>query len=164
MSLAAKGLNRLRLARSYLRGDPYPSNIPLEITLELTNRCNLACPMCSRDICDARTGDMDPRLLESIVEQAGDLLEAAEVCLGGEPLLYPRLDEVLSLLSSRGVRSYIQTNALLLEREISEILISCGLEAAVFSLDAVTQETYRKVHGGGDLSIAEKNVRAFRSI
>ena len=62
--------NRLALGAAYLKGDPSPGGYPLDLTLELTNRCDLGCVMCPRNWSGRAVGDMDIGLFRSIIDQA----------------------------------------------------------------------------------------------
>ncbi|NOZ87145.1 MAG: radical SAM protein [Deltaproteobacteria bacterium] len=159
--MPAKLMNRIRLAEAYLLKNPMPRGMPSDITLELTNRCDLHCPMCPRDLCKRPIGDMDLELLKDVLDQAVPGLEMSDLCLDGEPLLYPELEAALRILEDRGVKTYLQTTALLLDRDKAEMLLDSGLDAIVFSLDADTRETYEKVHGAGNIEIARNNISRF---
>ena len=79
---------------------------------EITNHCNLSCIHCSRDKKEKRI-HMPYEMVEDIVRQAA-ALGIEEVCLtGGEPLLYPRLLDVLELFFSKGINVSIVSNGYL---------------------------------------------------
>ena len=53
---------------------------------------------------------------------------------GGEPLLRPGLEELVSMLSETGVETALTTNASLLSRH-AEVLAASGLDRVTVSLD-----------------------------
>jgi len=90
---------------------------PLILELEPLFQCNLACAGCGK------IQQPDHLLRQRMsVEQA---VAAVEECgapmvsiAGGEPLIHPQIDEIVSTLVDRGRYVYLCTNALLLERKM----------------------------------------------
>ena len=81
----------------------------------------------------------------------------------GEPLLHPRLEEMI-----RGARERMpkegwvgfQSNGLLLTDARAVSLASAGLDRVCFSIDGVSPETFRKVRGGGEIEGVERALAA----
>lgn len=78
--------------------------------LALTQHCNLRCPHCIRD--DVTTvQNLELDTIRSIVEDATRLFDRVDVSLtGGEPLLYPRFEELLAFLAGKGLTYRFVTN------------------------------------------------------
>lgn len=95
------------------------------INIELTSRCNAACWCCGRrkierDYPDlVNWGDMDFSLVEKIAEQLPDNI-VVQLHNNGEPTMYPKLREALSLFD-RQVTSF-NTNGILLVEKAHEII------------------------------------------
>lgn len=142
MTAVATAGNRARLAASYLAGDPRPSGRPAHLKLELTNACNLRCPLCPHPRMERAQGMMSPSLLRRIVEMAAPDLEFAYLHHLGESLLHPALGEMIAIARSRGAAAGLSTNATLLDDARGAALLDAGLELLVISLDAATEETY----------------------
>jgi len=136
------GGNRARLAASYLAGDARPSGRPAHLKLELTNACNLRCPLCPHPRMERPQGMMSPSLLQRIVEMAAPELEFAYLHHLGESLLHPALGEMIAIARSRGAAAGLSTNATLLDDERGAAILDAGLDLLVISLDAATEPTY----------------------
>jgi 7,8-dihydro-6-hydroxymethylpterin dimethyltransferase len=118
--------------------------------VEITSRCNLACPICLVDA--GRQWDMSLNEFERIIngliaaERQVDILNLS----GGEPLLHPQLLEMVDLALSRPeiVRASISTNGLVL-LEQPELLDRLRQRNVVISLqlDGFSDEPYRILRG-----------------
>ena len=118
--------------------------------VELTNRCNKDCWMCGRRKIDREHtrnaldyGDMDFSLVESVSSQ---LPEGIVVQLhdNGEPLLYPRFKEAVSLFK-RQIRC-MDTNGKLIVERADEIIGSLDtLTISVFENDIEGEEQYELI-------------------
>ena len=98
----------------------------LVVNLELTSRCNKNCWMCGRRKIDMdypeikmNYGDMDFSLVESLSRMVPDGV-LVQFHSNGEPLLYPRLGEALSLF--HGKIRCLDTNGKLLLSKADEII------------------------------------------
>ena len=94
--------------------------------LELTSRCNKSCHMCGRRKLESERpelcswGDMPLEMVNSALAQ---IPKGAVVQLhnNGEPLLYPRLGDVVELANSYGLISSLNTNGILLWEKRREL-------------------------------------------
>jgi len=92
--------------------------LPSQITMVLTNNCNLKCKFCSVSNDEPQT--MDFEFAKKV------LLYCSEngihnICLsGGEPILYPKINELIQYASSLKLKALLTTNGLLLDRINSE--------------------------------------------
>ena len=144
-------------------------SFPPHLDLDPTNRCNLKCPMCPRtfftergltDWAPAGAADMDFGLYGRLVrEGAGKGLKSVKLNFLGEPLLYPRLVDMVSLASSLGLWVMINTNAVLLTPEMSRALLRAGLSDVFFSFDSPYPGRYEKVRVGASFGKVLENIR-----
>ncbi len=116
------------------------------INVELTSRCQKKCHMCGRRAIEkeyphlADWGDMDYELVESISKQVPDGI-VVQFHDNGEPLLYPRLAEALSLFSGK-IRC-LDTNGKLLVDKAEEIIGNLEtITLSVFQGDDEKEEQY----------------------
>ncbi len=96
---------------------------PRVVLFGLTNACNLRCGFCSRDVAAKSTWDVDSAFeLLSGLEAAGVL----EVAFGGgEPLLFPDFDVLLSRLAERtSLAVHVTTNGTRIDDPWAERLAS----------------------------------------
>ena len=90
---------------------------PLVLMLEPLFRCNLACAGCGKIQYPAHIlkQDLTPEQCFAAVEECGAPMVSIP---GGEPLLHPRIKEIVEGLVSRKKYIYLCTNALLLAEKI----------------------------------------------
>ena len=119
------------------------------VNIELTNRCNKSCWMCGRrkiekDYPDLlREGDMDFSLVELLAKEVppGVVIQFHN---NGEPFLYPRLGDALSLF--RDQVKCLDTNGKLLVKRISEIIDNLDtITISVIEKDPEGDEQYEIV-------------------
>lgn len=116
-----------------------PARLPREVQIEVTNRCNLDCDMCPRlSPLGVPEVDMAPETFAAILER---LRAPHTVTLTGwgEPLLHPRLFELLDLLLARfpGVAAGFTTNGHLLTERVVERILARPLARVTVSLEEV---------------------------
>ena len=99
--------NRLRGRQRY----------PLVVMLEVLFRCNLACAGCGKIQYPAHVlkRELTPEECFRAVEEAGSPIVNIP---GGEPLMHPRIGEIVEGLIARGKYVYLCTNALLLKEKM----------------------------------------------
>lgn len=154
---------------AYQRYAASPSAFPFpqRITVELTNRCNLSCPMCPREIVKAEEdfseGFMTWELFCKIAdEMAGHPGVAMVPFFRGESLLHPKATAMLRYAKERGIAPIqLTTNATALTERIARELLSVGLDFVSFSLDAVTKPAYETVRVGANYERVMANIDRF---
>jgi|WetSurMetagenome_2_1015567.scaffolds.fasta_scaffold08570_5 MoaA/NifB/PqqE/SkfB family radical SAM enzyme len=130
-----------------------PWGFPTVIQVEVSSRCNLSCPCCPVSIgLERPTGHMDFGLFQKIIDEIGHTILVILFWDWGEPFLNPQAYEMIRYAHSHGIRVISSTNGHLFAtpHHASEVVHS-GLDALVFSLDGITQETYRQYRSGGKL-------------
>jgi MoaA/NifB/PqqE/SkfB family radical SAM enzyme len=121
-----------------------------QISLELTNICNLTCPYCANPTLTRPKGTIEWDLLEHIVEQAArDDLKIEWLHGVGEPLLWKRLEEAIRLIRRRdaGAASFA-TNGTLLHEDRVRQLLDAGLTRIYVSIDTLDPAIYKATRGG----------------
>jgi len=147
---------------------------PLQVSVILTNTCNLRCIMCpyhSPEIRPQHRTDffekqtfMAWEVMERIATECGNLRIPVKVGNVEEPLMHPRIVDFVRAYRSRGGPAFhITTNAVALTEDKARALLQAGLTSAYVSLDAARPETYRRVRGA-DLERVHANVRTFLSM
>lgn len=83
----------------------------LKLYLELLFRCNMACLHCYHGVDLRRPDQLPAHQVVAALEVFADRYDCRQVCfLGGEPLLYPELPEVLAAARRLGYRTEVCTN------------------------------------------------------
>ena len=112
---------------------------PRQVQLEVTNRCNLDCPMCPREVMDIELEHMEWDTFRTVVDKLhGD--EDITLTGWGEPFLHPRIFDMIRYCKDRGHTVRITSNGLFPKPEIADAIVASGLDALTFSIDSVEGE------------------------
>ena len=134
------------------------------VLLELTNRCNLSCP-----VCFASAGEQTPHDLsvEEIGKQYDLLMEHGgpfNIQLsGGEPTLREDLDKIIALGKEKGFTFFqLNTNGIRLAREdgYAAHLAKAGVSVVFLQFDGLDDEIYQTLRGA---ALAETKLRAIEN-
>jgi len=153
--------NRRSLADDHRRARVHVAGRPAHMKIELTNFCNLACPMCPHSQMERDVGYMKPALFKRIIDMSAPELEFAYLHHLGESLFHGRIGELIRYGRSRGVAMGLSTNATYLDHRKATVLLESGLDFLVISMDGASPETYERLRVGGDFATTVKNVRNF---
>jgi radical SAM protein with 4Fe4S-binding SPASM domain len=156
--------NRRRLAGDLGHRRVHASGRPTHLKLELTNYCNLACPMCPHPSMQREVGYMRPELFRKIIDDAAPELEFAYLHHLGESLFHARLGELIRYGRSRGAAMGLSTNATFLDEKKGRMLLESGLDFLVLSVDGATPDSYERLRLGASFVRTVNNVRAFLAL
>jgi MoaA/NifB/PqqE/SkfB family radical SAM enzyme len=149
-----------------------PGDFPLHVDIDPTNACNLKCVMCPRTHFvasgnqkwspEGRIGYMDPALFEKVVDQAADG-GAFSIKLNylGEPILHPRLPDMIAAAKRRGLEVMMNTNAVLLTADMSRRLLDAGVDDVFFSVDSPYPEQYERIRKGARFEQVIRHIGQF---
>lgn len=136
-------------------------DFPLHLDIESTNACNLKCPFCTFSIADKETpGKMDWEIYRRIIDEGREYdLPSIKLSVRGEPLLHPRVVEMVEYAKRNGIIDvYFNTNGVLLTKEVSEKLIEAGLDRISISFEGTTKEVYETNRVGARYEDVLKNI------
>lgn len=105
-------------------------------------RCNLSCAYCNEY--DDYSAPVPTATLTERVDRLADFGTTATTLSGGEPLLHPELEFVISRIRRRGMMAGLITNGYLLTRERIKKLNDAGLEYLQISIDNVLPDEISK--------------------
>lgn len=103
-----------------------------KINIEISNICNLQCSFCPEVIRTKKMMDLD--LFESIIQQVAPLTDQVCLHLMGDPLVHPKLKEMIEICTQNQAPVFFVTNAVLLKETQSELLLSSIIRQVNFSL------------------------------
>lgn len=115
---------------------------PLLAHLIPIRRCNLACKYCNEFDDYSKPVPLD--LMFARVDKLADLGTSVITISGGEPLLHPELDAIISRIRLREMVAGMITNGYLLTADRIEKLNQAGLEWLQISIDNVTPDDVSK--------------------
>ncbi|OGD53074.1 hypothetical protein A3J78_01420 [Candidatus Beckwithbacteria bacterium RBG_13_35_6] len=163
--LLPKTLNRAKLLYDFLTNKEKTKGLPLEIGIELTNKCNLNCIMCPHQemikLNLRPLGVMEFSLFKKIIDEISSFAELVYLHGLGEPLLHPHIFKFINYAKSKDLRVGISTNATLLNKDKSKKLLKTNLDYLIFALDGATKKTYELIRVGSSFVKVETNIKTF---
>lgn len=115
--------------------------------VEITNLCNMKCKHCMNwSMKNANEGFKREEILKLIDELHQNKTEEIYIS-GGEPLLYPYIDDAIIYANSLGIKVTLATNALEVPNHL--VAIKKGVQLVSISLDGIgeTHDNFRGVKG-----------------
>jgi MoaA/NifB/PqqE/SkfB family radical SAM enzyme len=143
------------------------SKFPSQIIIDATQFCNLACIHCPHPTfikTDAYSGthldvDLHKKLIDEIATDGLGICQYVRYTANGETLIHPKFDEMIEYAGKYcKTKINVTTNGVLLTEKKAKKLLDSGVNVFDISLDAYSNETYKKVRVKGDLSIVRPNV------
>ena len=141
--MVAKARKRdTRIDYSSLYRMPWSKNDNPNGWVEITTYCNLSCPGCYRG-CDRKDNDPEHKSLEKIRKEIVEIIRIRNcdtiALSGGEPLMHPKILEILDFISNQGVYSTIYTNGRILDKKLLLKLRKAGLDGLIIGLDSLKE-------------------------
>ncbi len=139
---------------------------PLQIIIELSNKCNLKCKNCARNINIKGVSRSEQSLeqIKNITEQCRKLnVPTIALGLDDEPTMHTQFYDIVRLLNGSCIDLWVYTNGLNLSKEMAEFFVEQQVERLLVSIDAATAETYNEVRGG-NFQLLEENINRFLEI
>lgn len=132
-------------------------NLPLNLLVEVTSRCNLSCVMCNIHHSSRSGMDISKELLDAIyiLSTSANVVHSYGL---GEPLLHSDIIEIVGRYKLKGVSVSIITNGMLLNENISNGFIKNNLDQLVVSIDSADAFLLKKIRRGADLNIIKENI------
>jgi MoaA/NifB/PqqE/SkfB family radical SAM enzyme len=135
---------------------PGAEEFPLMVVLSIIYPCNLGCPNCPytdgnseiRKFYRENDGDLFPeKLWQKIATEAGPYDAWLRCTGGGEPMLHPKMVEMIEFAKEKKCRVWLNTNGTMFGpsaglRTKLERVIAAGIDLIEFSMDAADAETY----------------------
>ena len=145
-----EALSRFDFSEEEIRALPAGRLLSMEI--EFTRKCNYRCPYCYAAEDSAVSADqgiseeMTEEEIRSAIRQASELGARKIVILGGEPLVYPHLNEMIDFISDLGMASEIFTNGGLMTPAQAAFFFSRGCRVVV-KLNTFKPEIHDRMTG-----------------
>jgi wyosine [tRNA(Phe)-imidazoG37] synthetase (radical SAM superfamily) len=142
--------NAVKNYEEMMAGKTVLTSYPTNLGIDLYSRCNLSppCVYCLYDRMKILEGeDKDIVVDDRTLASYGPFFNAARTvvnCSFGEPLLHPRLEEILEFCASRGKIVELSTNGQAFTARTIQALLGKPIYLYV-SLDAASAETYAKI-------------------
>jgi radical SAM protein with 4Fe4S-binding SPASM domain len=158
----AKRLNLMRAGLNLFYRNLQPWSWPINMQVELTNYCNLKCPVCPTGLgsLHRKPQAIDPSIFERLMDEVGHYLLTMTLFAWGEPLLHPELAYILRIVQNRGINTLLSTNGQNLNNDnVLKALIDYPPTYLIVALDGITDETNTRFRVGAKLDPALYGVR-----
>jgi len=150
-------------------------DFPLQLDVYLNFTCNLKCVSCINQLPhDSReyrqwgnpNVQMPMKVFKRLIDEGIEHnLYALEMDNINEPLLRSDLPEAIKYARDAGLMDVMfNTNATLLDENMALRILDAEPTRIMFSLDAIKEETYKKIRIGADFQTVMKNIDRFLEI
>jgi SynChlorMet cassette radical SAM/SPASM protein ScmF len=144
-----------RLAKPATAESTTVSEYPLRrLYFYLTEGCNLACRHCwlapKYDADGTKYGSLPVEAFKTIIGEAKPLGLHAVKLTGGEPLLHPKIGDLLGTVREEDLSLAVETNGVLITPELARAIAECKdafVSVSLDGADAGTHEWVRRVPG-----------------
>lgn len=155
-------INNKLLRYSYILELPVTLSVmPNSLDIEVTNKCMLNCIKCPRNIMDRAVGQMSLELFKSIIDQSYPYIYFSWLHLFGDPILNPKLPDMIRYASEKGIKCGISTNGIALNEKVAKEISLAGTDTIIISIDALSEKTYSKIRKGGNFKKVIENTEKF---
>ena len=158
----AKRFSLARAGANMIHRRLTPWSMPLHLQVELTNYCELRCPVCptGSKLLNRRPTTMDLATFEKLIDEVGPYLLTLSLWAWGEPLLHPDLEKILRAARKHNVTILLSTNGQRLNRDdVLNALIREPPTYLIVAIDGLSDETNSKYRVGAKLAPALDGVR-----
>lgn len=127
------------------------STFPIQVELNPTNNCNMACKWCLTEYAHKKE-DMDIEALKRFLREFAELGgKSIDWTGGGEPSMYPHIDEAIQYAAEVGLKQGMMTNGLF-KPSLVETLVE-NMTWVRVSLDSTDNDSYCEMKGVGPRSL-----------
>ncbi|MBN2430834.1 MAG: SPASM domain-containing protein [Acidobacteria bacterium] len=133
---------------------PRVLGMPYKLQVEPFFGCNLQCPGCPAIDPEAKRakGPLDLDVYKKFIDAVGDYALFLRVWSWGEPLLHPRLPEMITYAKQKNIIVITSTNANVpRDDDYLRRLVASGLDMLIIAIDGVDQATYSAFRKKGQL-------------
>jgi mycofactocin biosynthetic radical S-adenosylmethionine protein MftC len=128
----------------------HPLSAPVNVTWEITDRCNLKCSHClSADLMEKSERELDFDQVTRVIDDL-DHEKVFQINFGGgEPFLRKDFLSILDYAHTKGITTCVSTNGTLLTDDLAKRLSEMDLLYIQVSLDGATEATNEMIRGKG---------------
>tara|TARA_R110002049_G_scaffold48080_2_gene138782 strand:+ start:766 stop:1971 length:1206 start_codon:yes stop_codon:yes gene_type:complete len=131
----------------------------------VTTVCNLKCPACptGNDTLGRPNEHLDYDTYARVIDEMREHLMLTLFWDWGEPLLHPRITDMVAHAGKSGIKTLISTNGTVrVNPKFMGELVESGLTLICVCVDGADQETFEKYRVGGKLADALKTIELLR--
>lgn len=141
------------------------TRVPPSLQIEPTNSCQLNCITCGRSASSRQVGFMDIDLFRRIVDDARESgVKRIQLYLMGEPLLHPKILEMITYIKTKNLAFHLTTNGMLLNEKFIDGILACGVTSADYvtvSILGFSKDIHEEIMRGVDHDRVFMNLNNF---
>ncbi|MBI2251216.1 MAG: SPASM domain-containing protein [Armatimonadetes bacterium] len=124
----------------------YAGRFPDHLDIEITNVCQLKCPMCAQNVTHTKKGFMDFNLYKKIIDEIAEYkIYSIKLSWRGEVMLHKDLFKMARYAKEKGIKeAAFLTNLERFDKGMLDDLLNSGLTWMAVSVDGL-KETYEKI-------------------
>jgi radical SAM protein with 4Fe4S-binding SPASM domain len=140
---------------------PLHWGMPMSISIEPTNLCNLGCTECPTGLklLTRRNGNLHMELFQKTIDQIDRTTPYLTLYFQGEPFMNPSFFDFVQYASSKKMYVTTSTNGHYFSEAHCRKAIESGLSRMIVSIDGTTQDVYEKYRKGGKLNKVLEGLR-----
>ena len=135
--------------------------MPVEYVVETTAKCNLYCPMCTRETHAQPKADMEDAIFERLVKQSAGSAEHMMLIGLGEPFMDPRIFERIEYCHRHSMATLLSTNGTFLDERLAGRVLDSPLDEITLSFDGARKETFEFYRKGAKFEKVRDNFVRF---
>lgn len=118
------------------------------IAWEITRRCNLACKHCRAEAhFEPYPGELTNAQAKALIDTFPEVGNPIIIFTGGEPLMRPDWDDLVSYANDKGLRCVMAPNGTLITAEIAHRMKEVGIKRCSISIDGPDAATHDEFRG-----------------
>lgn len=117
------------------------------IFVELTNKCNLKCKHCYGEFGCINNTNLNIEDIKKMIDNASENGVYQFDITGGEPTLYPYLEELMEYVYNSGMLMRIFTNLTTYSEKFKKLIFKYGVKDIVTSIDSCIKEEHEEFRG-----------------
>ncbi len=136
---------------------------PVNITLEITQRCNLRCVHCLSDAGLASDSELSTKECRELVDHLAAIKVFQVNIGGGEPFIREDFLDLIDYCHEKGIVTCVSTNGTLIDSRMARRLSRLKMLYLQVSLDGATAEVNDAIRGTGTYPMALKAISLLAS-
>lgn len=157
-----KIINFLRCELEAWTREARPQAYPYSMVIDPTGYCNLHCAFCptgAQRLSGRQKKALEVATVQQLLDEIGDYLISINLYNWGEPLLHPKIAQLVKIIHEYKIFTMLSTNLNYSGKsETLKELCRNGLDYLVVSLSGASQAVYERYHQKGKLDLLLNNV------
>jgi radical SAM protein with 4Fe4S-binding SPASM domain len=160
MNAISRTVRLARILADYKNRQITLDTLPIRLWIESSLVCNLECLMCpNKDIPNDQKGVMSFELFQKIIDEAKDFVQDINIHHRGEPLVNPRLPDMIRYAKAAGLMVRFHTNATKMTQDKADDVIAAEPDLVSISFDGFRKDVYEEVRAGAVFERTVDNIK-----